>query len=88
MSFSHYFIIFLVLVIFTGYLRFIQLRLRMWFELYLFIFAPLVLISIFFLVIGLLFANQLVLIEVGRFLLIFSSLGFVLGYGWRMIMTR
>ncbi|MFB9973959.1 hypothetical protein FPQ10_06800 [Allobacillus sp. SKP2-8] len=88
MTFLHYAIAFFIVLIFTGILRFLQLQNRIWVELYLFVFAPLTGLSLLCLLLVFMQIKAAVFLEIGRFLLIYSVLGILLGYCWQSIIKR
>ncbi|MBR7553976.1 hypothetical protein ACFFJI_04195 [Allobacillus sp. GCM10007491] len=88
MTFLHYAIVFIIILIFTGILRFLQLQNQIWVELYVFVFAPLMVLSLLCLLLVFIQIKAAVFLEIGRFLFIYSILGVILGYCWQLIIKR
>ncbi len=88
MTIFHYLISFVILVIFTGTLRFLQLQNRIWVDLYVFVFAPLGILAVACLLFALADVKAIVFLDIGRFLIIHSILGLILGYVWQLVMKR
>ncbi|MGP4073506.1 hypothetical protein ACTWQB_13225 [Piscibacillus sp. B03] len=81
MGFSHHLVIFFVIAVIALILRFIQIRLMIRVDIYLFVFGPLVAFGILFLLLGLIDVNRGLFLDVGKFMFLYGAVGFGCGFG-------
>ncbi|WP_017184891.1 hypothetical protein [Alkalibacillus haloalkaliphilus] len=88
MGFQHYFILLLVTALLALILRVVQVRSFTRIEIYIFVFGPLLAMSVIMLFFALVDLNREVFFPVGQIMAIYSAIGLGVGYIFSTLIDR
>ncbi|SEQ81286.1 hypothetical protein [Piscibacillus halophilus] len=81
MGFLHHLVIFFVIAVIAFILRFVQIRLMIRVDIYLFVFGPLIAFGFLFLFFGLIDLNRALFLDIGKLMFLYGAVGFGCGFG-------
>ncbi|GAA0451112.1 hypothetical protein [Alkalibacillus silvisoli] len=88
MGFLHYFILLIVTVLLALILRVVQVRSYTRIEIYVFVFGPLLVMSVIMLFLALVDLNRPVFFSIGQVMAIYSAIGLGVGYIFSTMIER
>ncbi|WP_188208147.1 hypothetical protein [Alkalibacillus aidingensis] len=88
MSFAHHFVLLIVTIGLALILRVVQLRSFTKIDLYIFVFGPLLIMSVIMLFFALMDVNRMVFIDIGRTMAIHTTFGLLSGYFFNQVIQR
>ncbi|TFB22814.1 hypothetical protein E3U55_06140 [Filobacillus milosensis] len=81
MDFSHQLVIFFVIAVIAFVLRFVQIKTMARVDLYIFVFGPLLVFGLIFLIFGMIDFKRELFLDIGKWMFLYGVVGAGCGYG-------